>query len=389
MSARLSGRAALSFLAFTGAVLWAADATPTGQAPTSGTQTSNSAQTQGVPVKPDTSLHLHRTDTLPAYIPDTVVADTIRKVEAGPTPLTYGTQPAGPASPADSLARKDTVTYKLRQRHPALSFYGGVDFIDLDSKQILSNALSARLAVDTTLKVLQNYDPVHLAFPLGLQALYPLNGWFDLVAKTHSYWYKQTAVLGTKATSSHADDEWYQVQANLGGLGLRYYMPPSILSISSGLGIFAQGVLYWNLGGSEFSTPYGSAKAGFDPMGAGYELMFGVQRSLRGPWQLAGALGFLQQDLKSNSPWSSVIQYNPPSGDAHWGSSSIQLSLNMWYHFGVPSDTAKARNGSTLPAPASSTQNVYPPASPEPGPGQGPGVPDVPAPVPADSTRKK
>jgi hypothetical protein len=322
-------------------------------------------------------------------MPDTSVRDTFQKTDAGPTPLTYGTQPAGPATKEDSLARKDTVTYKLRQRHPALSFYGGVDFVDLDSKQIMSNALSARLVADTTLKVLQNYDPVHLAFPFGLQALYPLNGWFDVVAKTHAYWYKQTAVLGTKSTSRHVGDEWYEVQANMGGLGLRYYMPPSILSISSGLGIFAQGVLYWNLGGSEFSTPYGSTKAEFDPMGAGYELMFGVQRSLRGPWQLAGALGFLQQDFKSNAPWSSLIKYSPPSGDAHWGSNSIQLSLNLWYHFGVPADTAKTGNASTLPAPGSSTRNIYPPSSPEPGPGQGPGVQPVPAPVPADSTRRK
>jgi hypothetical protein len=381
-------RIALACSALAAAVLWAADPVPAARPTTSGTQTSNSAQTQGVPVKRDTGAY-SRTDTLPAFIPDTALQDTFQKIDAGPTPLTYGTQPpSGPLSKADSLARKDTVTEKLRKRHPALSLYGGVDFIDLDAKEILSNALSARLVADTTLKILQNYDPVHLAFPFGLQGLYPVNGWFDIVAKTHYYWYKQTAVLGDKTTTRHVGDEWYAVQTNIGGLGVRYYVPPSILSISTGLGIFAQGVLFWNLGGSELSTPYGSTKAEFDPAGAGYELMFGIQRSLSGPWQLAGALGFLQQDLKSDDPWSSVIRYNPPSGDAHWGSSSIQLSLNLWYHFGVPADTAKTRGASTLPAPASPTQNVYPPSSPEPGPGQGPGLPAVPAPVPADSTRR-
>ncbi len=336
------------------------------------------------------SVYSQSADSLPAFKPDSAVQDPFRKVEAGPSP--WSSRPADtgsirPMSRSDSLAQKDSVTARLRHRHPAVSVYVGIDFIDLDAKEALGSVVAARVQKDS-LKILQGYDPVHLAFPLGFQAIYPVGAYLDLVVKTHSYWYKQTAVLGDKA-SNHVGDEWFAVQANLGGAGLRYYVPPSLLSVTGGLGLYAQGVLFWNLGNSEMYTPYGSAPARFDPFGSGYEFQFGIQQTLSGPWLLSGAIGFLHQDFKSGHSWSHIMILNPPAGEAHWASSAIQASLNLWYHFGVPKDTLTAKTAAppgAYPAPAPSASN--PPVSPP-----APALPIAPAPAPAaiqpDSTRRK
>ena len=291
-------------------------------------------------------------DTLPAFKPDSAVQDPFRKVEAGPSP--WSADPtASPQAKRDSGAAPDTVTDRLRKRLPAVSVYLGVDFMDFDAKQAFQASLDFRETRDSLI-ILQEYEPVHLAFPIGIQAAIPISGYLDVVAKTHSYWYKQTAVLGDKA-SNHVGDEWYAVQANLAGLGLRFYIPPAFLSVTGGLGLYTQAVLYWNAGNSEIYSNHGSAEAGFEATGSGYEFQFGMQQALKGPWRLAGAIGFLQQDFTSKQAWSDVIGYAPPAGKAHWGSSSIQATLNLWYHFGAdsqaPGNPLPTGSGSAGPCP--------------------------------------
>lgn len=276
-------------------------------------------------------------DSLPAFKTDSAAVDPFRQVEAGPSP--WSQSPAvAPATLADSLAAGDSTVRKLRTRLPALAGYLGVDFMDLDAKEVFNNSLNAR-ASGQGLRVLQPYEAVHLAFPVGIQALLPVSGYLDLVAKTHSYWYEQKAILGDSA-SRHAGDARYAAQANLGGLGLRFYVPPTLLSVTGGLGIFAQGVAYWNLGRSELYSDHGAAPARFEASGSGYEIQFGIQKEVTGPWQLSGAIGFLKQDFTSREEWSEIIALSPPEGKAAWGSSAIQATLNLWYRFGFPSPSA-------------------------------------------------
>ncbi|MDB5103591.1 MAG: hypothetical protein JWP91_1280 [Fibrobacteres bacterium] len=291
-------------------------------------------------------------DTLPAFKPDSAIQDPFRKVEAGPSPWSAAPT-AVPKTRADSAAA-DTVTERLRKRHPAFSVYLGVDFMDFDAKDAFRTSLAVREARDSAigLKTLQDFEPVHMAFPIGLQAVFPVGPYLDVVAKTHSFWYKQTAVLGDR-NSNHAGDEWYAVQSNLGGVGIRYYIPPSFLSVTGGLGLFMQGLLYWNLGGSELYTPYGSAQARFNPSGSAYEIQFGMQQALTGPWRLAGAIGFLQQDFTSDQAWTGIMRYAPPTGKAHWGSSAVQATLGLWYHFGVVADKKPAGAPNAAPADSS------------------------------------
>ena len=346
--------------------------------------------------------HSQSADSLPAFKPDSAIADPFRKVEAGPSPWSANPTAPAPKTKSDSLAQTDTVTERLRRRLPAVSAYLGVDFIDFDAKTMFKASLETRRLRDSLI-LLQDYESVHLAFPVGIQAVVPVSGYLDLVAKTHSYWYKQAAILGDR-TKRHAGDEWFAVQANLGGLGLRYYVPPSLLSVTGGLGLFVQGVLYWNLGNSQIYTPYGSADARFEPFGSAYEIQFGMQQAVTGPWKISGSIGFLQQDWKSETAWTEIMRHSPPAGKAAWGSSAIQATLSLWYHFGAVSDTAGVKSGAQ-PYPTGQGARLDPNAPPSVNPGppplggsqpQGTAPPEAPAhstaPIPgaapADSTRR-
>ena len=277
-------------------------------------------------------------DSLPAFKSDSATQDPFKQVESGLSP--FSTKPAGTTGTrADSGAHRiDSVTAMLRKRKPGIAAYFGIDFIDFGAKDKFEAALNARTTMDS-LKTLQNYEPVHLAIPIGIQGIFPISTYLDLVAKTHSYWYKQTAILGNKTTNAHAGDEWYVSQANLGGAGMRYSLPPALLSVTGQLGLYTQGVWYWNLGGSELYSPYGSAPARYRPWGSGYELQFGFQQTMIKPWKFTGAIGFLHQEFTSDNSWSQLLRHAPPPGKVSWNSSAIQANLSLWYHFGISDST--------------------------------------------------
>jgi hypothetical protein len=302
-------------------------------------------------------------ESLPAFKSDSTGKDPFRAAESGLSPFDKpATEIVSPrpdsvtvkAVRKDSGAAKaDSVTDLLRKRRPGISIYLGVDFIDFSAKEKFMAALNTRTTEDS-LDALQKYEPVHLAFPLGIQAVLPIGTYLDLVAKTHSYWYQQSAILGNRITKAHAGDEWYAVQANLGGIGMRYCLPPGLLSVSGQLGMYTQGIWYWNLGQSEVYSPYGSARANFNPFGSGYEIQLGFQQAITKPWKLTGAIGFLHQEFESDRDWQNVIVRAPPPGKVNWGSSAIQANFNLWYHFGVVVAPAL----STIVAPATNSAPI-------------------------------
>ncbi|MBW8887471.1 MAG: hypothetical protein JF616_06900 [Fibrobacteres bacterium] len=298
-------------------------------------------------------------DSLPAFRTDSAAADPFRKIEAGQSPLF----PAKPKT--DTGFRADSVTAKLTRRHPAISIWTAAEFSDLDAKEVFKADLS-NLELTDSLDPLQSYEEAHLSFPIGIQAVYPLGPWFDAVAMARASWYKQTAILGHRdANHTAAGEQWYAVQSTLGGAGLRFYLPPSLLSVNGSLGLYAQLLWLWNLGGSELYTKYGSAPARIDPAGSGFELLFGLQHALKGPWLVAGSLGYVKQDYVSNRNWSDLLRSAPPAGRVSWGSSSIQASLALWYHFGVPADSATVKPAqAVLPAATVPPAVAVPPASP-------------------------
>jgi hypothetical protein len=251
---------------------------------------------------------------------------------------------------ADSGSRRlDSLGTLLGKRNPGVSLYLGVDFIDFDAKEKFQSSLNTRIAKDS-LNALQNFESVHLAFPIGIQAVVPISTYLDVVAKTHSYWYKQTAILGNKKTNTHAGEDWYVVQANLVGGGMRYYLPPTLLSVSGQLGLYTQGVWYWNLGNTELYSPHGNARARFAGLGSGYEIQVGFQQTLIKPWKLTGAIGYLHHEFSSSKSWKDLLPNSPALGKVSWGSSAVQANLNLWYHFGI---VAPAPVPKTAPADSS------------------------------------
>jgi hypothetical protein len=324
-------------------------------------------------------------DSLPAFRSDSASADPFRQVEAGGSPW------AAPKPKADTGFRADTVTAKLTRRHPSLSLWLGAEFSDLDAKDDFKTDLAERLKASAsagdTLQVLQPFEEAHLSFPVGIQAVFPLGPWFDAVGMARFSWYKQNAVLAhTDLNKSPAGQAWYVSQSSLGGAGLRFYVPPSLLSVTGSLGLYAQFLWLWNLGGSELYTRYGSARARLDPAGAGFELLFGLQKALTGPWQLAGSLGFVKQDYASDREWKALLPYSAPAGNVRWGSSSLQANLSLAYHFGAhEADTASAKPGALLPTPPAPSASSAPAAQPAPASptATAPATPSTPAPAPA------
>jgi hypothetical protein len=317
-------------------------------------------------------------DSLPAFRSDSASADPFRKVEAGQPPWT------GPKAKNDTGFRADTVTAKLTRRHPSLSLWLGAEFSDLDAKEAfkadLQERLKASAASGDTLQILQPYEEAHLSFPIGIQAVYPLGPWFDAVGMARFSWYKQNAVLAhSDKNKSQAGQAWYASQSSLGGAGLRFYVPPALLSVTGSLGLYTQFLWLWNLGASELYTEYGSAPARLDPAGAGFELLFGLQKALTGHWQLAGSLGFVKQEYSSDRDWSALLHSSAPSGKVRWGSNSLQANLSLAFHFGARAADSLAANPAPIPPPPSAANP--PAASPAASPAEPPSPVLPPAPA--------
>lgn len=291
-------------------------------------------------------------DSLPSFKTDSLRDEPFRQIEAG--------APPSAAKVPQTQAARDSVTSKLQGRRPEVSGYLGVSFLDMDAKTTFANALEARRAAGN-LKVLQAYEPVHIAVPLGLQAVLPVSDHFDLVAKTYSYLYSQGAILGD-SLSRRQGDESYTLQAHLGGLGARFYVPPNLLSVSGAIALYVQGVYYWQIGGAEIYTDYGSAPADFDPAGSAYEVSLGFAREATKPWGLNGSLGFMQQHFSSDKNWTDILAQGAPAGKVAWGASSLQAALNLVYRFGVKA----------APPPGQAVPQGPGQATPQ-GPSQGPG----------------
>lgn len=314
-------------------------------------------------------------DSLAAFRPDSLKDRIIRSAESAPSP--FARKPA----PRDSA---DSVAAILRGRRPAVSVHAGVLFLDLDAKDVLQASLDARMRRDS-LTALQPYEPVHLVIPAGIQALLPMGPWFDLVARTQSSWYRQTAVLGRSGET--AGEEYFAVQAHLAGAGLRYYLPPDLLSVTGKLGLFTQGVYYWLAGGGEIYTGHGSAPAEFEPAGSGWEIQVGFNRAVTRPWSVTGSLGFQSVAFASEKSWSDILVDDPPPGRVRWGGGALQASFNLWYHFGVESPSARSSEPA-LPAaggpeaPAGSSPAPASPADSPRGEAAPSGTPPS-APVPA------
>ena len=255
----------------------------------------------------------------PVFRNDSSKVDAIRAIEAGQTARdTSGSQ-----------ARGDSLLAKLKRRGPYVGLSAGVAFANHSARDLFSGHMNAQAAAAGQ-TVLQREDPVHVFFPGGLILGYPILPYFDLTLRTEHFLYK---VKGLAQKNQEAPSEfWYSNQAHLAGVGVRWLVPASLLTVTGQAGLYAAYTHFWNFGPTGIRSPDGGLSARTDPAGAGYEIQAGFQQDFDKRWALTGGLALSRLSLRSDAPWSNVIP--GASGTAEWELTSMRFAMQGLYQFG-------------------------------------------------------
>jgi hypothetical protein len=250
---------------------------------------------------------------------DSAKAAAVRSVEAG-------------GAPNDSLVKQrgDSLLIKMQRRGPYIGLSLGVSFTDNSSKELFDGYMRTTAAADSQ-RILQAQDPVHLVFPAGFVLGFPLFPNFDVWLRTESFWYRVTGLA--QKNNEAAREFWYAVQGHLAGVGARYLVPGSLLSVNGKPGLYAAYTHFWNFGPTGIYSPDGSVRARLNPAGAGYEFQLGFQQDFDKRFTYTGGLSFSQIRLESPSPWNAVVP-NGPATAAEWKLQSLRLSFQALYQFG-------------------------------------------------------
>jgi hypothetical protein len=161
-------------------------------------------------------------DSLPAFKQDSTKSETIKSIEAG-----GGSAPKAQVSP-------DSLDAKRRARRPFLGLSLALSFSDFSAKGRFSARLDTVSRRDS-LRILQKYDPVHFSFPVGLTLGIPVLPYADIWLRSEHFWYRVSALA---QGDGPAQEFFYAVQAHLLGVGARYLLPVSLMSVTGRPGIF-------------------------------------------------------------------------------------------------------------------------------------------------------
>jgi hypothetical protein len=273
-------------------------------------------------------------DSLPAFRHDSTKAAAVRSIEAG------GAAEAAPAKPSQA----DSLDLKLRGRGPFVALTAALSFSDLSAKQLFTGHLDTVSRRDS-LRLLQRYDPVHVAFPFGLTVGIPVSAHLDLWLRSEHFWYRPSALA---QGSGEAREFEYAVQGHLFGAGVRYLIPASLLSVTNRQGLYFAYTHFWNAGPTEIYAPTGKVRAKTRPAGAGYEIQAGYQQDFDKRWTLTGGLAFANIEFQSRAPWRNILPYGPDE-TARWTLRSLRLSVQGMYQFGRAAATRAAPPRSAMP----------------------------------------
>ena len=261
-------------------------------------------------------------DSLPAFSRDSSKTANIRALEAGKSP-------ADSAHPALAPGFADSLEMKSRRRHPFLGATVSFAFANLSARQLFVDHLNA----DTSATVLQTPDPVAIYFPAGLLAAFPVLSYLDVWLRTEHFWYRASGLARNHADQS-TREYWYAVQGNLAGVGARYLIPVSLLSVNGQPGLYAAYTRFWSFGPTGIYSGNGSVRAKRDPAGAGSEFQAGFQQDFSKRWTWTGGLAFTNLSFESNSSWKNAID-DGPAASATWTLNSLRLCLQGFYQFGI------------------------------------------------------
>jgi hypothetical protein len=253
---------------------------------------------------------------------DSTKVDAIRSLEAGTARL-----------PQDStnFERNDSLVVKQRRRGPFVGLSAGVSFANNSAKKLFSDYMTSTVSTADSSRIVQPQDPVQIIFPVGLVVGFPVFPYLDVWLRTEHFW---SRVNGLTQRKNEAPKEfWYVSQGHLAGIGARYLVPVSLLSVNGEPGLFAAYTHFWNFGPTGMYAPTGAVRAKTDPSGAGYEIQLGYQQDYDKRFTFTGGLSFSRLAFVSNSSWKAIV---PTATDerAEWTLQALRLSIQGIYQIG-------------------------------------------------------
>jgi hypothetical protein len=282
------------------------------------------AQAQSLPndSRSSSTNGLSAADSLASFRPDSIDAQKFDAIENGRN------------SKDTAKAKQDTAvlasSLKLfLNRKPYYAAHAGVGFLDLNGREHFVAALEARRVAKQG-KILQPYENVNLYFPAGFLAGMRVFDYLDILAKTDAFWYRQTALLGD-SLNGPGTEEFYALQGQLLGLGLRLYIPQEILSARDHGHLYFEISRYFDLGATEIYSSYGSASAQWNPMGSTTEFQMGFMHSLDTRFTWSGALSFIHSSWVSNRTWNTILP-NSGSQKVAWGGNALQMRFFLFWN---------------------------------------------------------
>ncbi len=222
-------------------------------------------------------------------------------------------------------------------RLPYVGVFAATTFFNLDEKNRL-----ARMLQQPGGSTLQPFESVHMAFPLGMMAAYPILTHLDVSVKLEGIWYSQSALFqapGLEGVPGPVSEERYVVQALLGGMGAKYLIPAAFLSVTGQPGLYVGYWHLWDLGLAELYTNHGSVRAEFEPGGTGYEFQVGFQHSPSKSFFWNAAISYQNLGFSSEANWEELARNSesatPSNGKASWNLAGLKIALNLYYQFGA------------------------------------------------------
>lgn len=258
----------------------------------------------------------------PVFRGDSTNLKNIRAVEAG----------VAGADSARSIARTDSLRRKLEGRGPYIGLSVGAAFGEHSARARFQNAMTLQ-ASNAGQRILQSQDPVHVFFPVGLVVGIPVFSHLDLTVRTEHFYYRMAGLA--QKDNEAATEFWYVNQGHLAGVGARWHVPLSLLTVSGQSGLYFGYTHLWNFGPTGIRSPDGSIAATFNPAGAGMELQAGFQQDFDKRWALTGGFAWSRLAFTSEGDWTNVAAASSAPGEkAEWTLNSLRFAMQGVYQFG-------------------------------------------------------
>ena len=230
-----------------------------------------------------------------------------------------------------SAERNDSLMIRQRHRGPFIGLSAGVAFTDNSAKTLFSDYMSSTVSPADSSRVVQFQDPVQIIFPVGLVVGYPVLSWLDVWVRTEHFWSRVNGL--TQRNNESPKEFWYVAQGHLAGVGARYLVPVSLLSINGQPGLYAAYTHFWSFGPTGMYASSGAVRAKWDPAGAGYEIQMGYQQNYDKRFTFTGGLSFARLSFQSRASWKSIVPTGPDI-PAEWTLQALRFSLQGIYQFG-------------------------------------------------------